>query len=258
MKKKIMTFVLLAAFILLLGGSYVLYNRLSANMERDSLVTNKAPATEAETAVGTDTEEAVGTHDTGAEVPEEPQLTPAPDFTVYDTEGNAVSLSDFAGKPVIVNFWASWCGPCKSEMPAFEDAFVEYGDEIQFLMVNMTDGNRETVEKASKFIEDQGYTFPVYFDTDIDAAMTYGVSSIPTTFLIDADGNIAAYAMGAINAEALLKESGLFFLRNKIGNATGGNLSSRPLLLLFLFLFHYRSSVSLKGTLEAYCVLSLL
>lgn len=199
-----MTLVLLAAFVVLIGGSYVLYNRLSANVERDSLVTNEGSAAKNTDAVeNKTTTENPGTAAEQEAVPEEPQKTPAPDFTVYDAEGNAVSLSDFAGKPVIVNFWASWCGPCKMEMPDFDAAFAEYGEEIQFLMVNMTDGNRETVEKASKFIADQGYTFPVYFDTDIDAAMTYGVSSIPTTYLIDKEGYIAAYAMGAINGEAL-------------------------------------------------------
>ncbi|MBP3544577.1 MAG: TlpA family protein disulfide reductase, partial [Lachnospiraceae bacterium] len=74
----------------------------------------------------------------------EPEKVPAPDFTVIDAEGNEVKLSDMRGKPVVVNFWASWCGPCKMEMPEFEEVYKELGDEVHFMMVNLTDGWQET------------------------------------------------------------------------------------------------------------------
>lgn len=130
-------------------------------------------------------------------------LHPAPSFTVYDAEGNAVTLDSLKGKPIVLNFWASWCGPCKSEMPDFEKVYAEYGDRVTFAMVNMTDGQRETQEKAQAHIDKEGFTFPVYFDLNQDAANTYGVSAIPTTYVIDADGNLVAYASGAISGEAL-------------------------------------------------------
>ena len=132
-----------------------------------------------------------------------PPESQAPDFTVYDADGNAHRLSDFFGKPIVLNFWASWCGPCKMEMPDFDAAYLDQGDEITFLMVNLTDGVDETVEGVSGFIDEQGYSFPVYFDSDFSAANTYMVQSIPMTFFIDENGYLQAYADSMISAELL-------------------------------------------------------
>ncbi len=175
---KLLIWVLL--FAVLITGAYVLYNTLSAGMEPQSL------ATMAPEASGTDSTEA--------------SKTAAPDFTVYDFDGNAHKLSDFRGKPVILNFWASWCGPCKSEMPEFQSFYDTYGETIHFLVVNLTDGYQETRESASAYIAEQGYTFPVYYDTDVDAAMAYGVNAVPVTYFIDAEGYFVAAAQGALDA----------------------------------------------------------
>ena len=122
---------------------------------------------------------------------------------VYDGEGNAVKFSDFAGKSVVINFWATWCGYSVKEMPSFEKAFAEYGDEIVFMMIDVTDGYQETKEDAMKFIEEKGYTFPVYYDTDLSAAGVYGASSLPATAFINAEGELVHGQLGMMSEESL-------------------------------------------------------
>lgn len=138
------------------------------------------------------------THEEG-----ENEYDPAPDFTVYDADGKPVKLSDMKGKPVVLNFWASWCPPCKAEMPDFDAVCKEYEGKVIFMMVNLTDGERETVESARNFIHMMEYSFPVYYDTDMEASNTYGIQSIPTTFFIDADGALVAYGSGALSENEL-------------------------------------------------------
>ncbi len=204
-------FVLALVFVLLLGGAYVLYQRLSSGQAGDNLAIAGSSTQSGESSSSSPSDSGSSQSSSGStgtqssQEEEEPELTLAPDFTVYDKDGNEVHLSDFAGKPIVLNFWASWCSPCKSEMPDFNQAYLDYGEEISFLMVNMTDGNRETVESASAFIEEQGYEFPVFYDTDYDAALTYGAYALPTTYFIDAEGYAVAWAQSALSAENLQK-----------------------------------------------------
>ena len=203
MKNKKIFLILVLAFVLLIGGASVLYSRLGGLAAQDQFQIQTKPTEEpaVETESQTRPEETAAPAETTAAT--EPQVPPAPDFTVYDADGNEVRLSDFVGKPVVLNFWASWCGPCQGEMPDFQQMYQQYGDEIQFMMVNLTDGSRETVSSASAFVKNKGYTFPVFYDTDLDAATVYGVYSIPITILIDAQGSYVAHAAGAVTADAL-------------------------------------------------------
>lgn len=128
----------------------------------------------------------------------------APDFTVLDENGKEVKLSDYFGKPIVLNFWASWCYYCKEEMPDFNEAYHDNPD-VQFLMLNVTDNYQETMSTAKKFIENAGYDFPVFYDTKLSAANAYGASGLPMTVFIDKNGNVATYASGMLSAENLSK-----------------------------------------------------
>ena len=198
MAKKITLLLLVLALVGLLIAARILYKDLGKDLAPDQLAVQTQPPA-SETAPGVPAESTVAPEAT------DPQPALAPDFTVYDAEGNPHRLSDFFGKPIVLNFWASWCGPCKMEMPDFQEKYLALGQDVQFLMINLTDGQRETVEVASKFIESQGYTFPVFYDSDSEAATVYQVYSIPTSYFLDAEGRLIARATGAIDAATLQK-----------------------------------------------------
>ena len=142
-------------------------------------------------------------HDHGHDDEQQAEIeNAAPDFTVVDKNGNKVSLSEMRGKPVVVNFWATWCSYCLAEMPDLEEAYLEHGDDVVFMIVNATRGD-ETVAKASEYIAESGYTFPVYYDTQLSAAGAYGLSSLPYTYFINADGSLAYTHRGMISPDVL-------------------------------------------------------
>lgn len=196
--------VILAA---ILGVAVFAYQKLQAKANLPSLEEEvKSSETEKKEDVPEDTKEN-GTEPEKTETSEDPgaKRQEAIDVTFYDSEGKAVKLSDYYGKPVVMNFWATWCGYCKQEMPDFQEVYEEYKDKVEFLFINSTDGSRETREKAETYLQEQGYTIPAFYDEDMDAVYTYSVNSLPTTMLLDKEGRVAAYAPGLIEKEALIK-----------------------------------------------------
>jgi len=175
MKKNMKWIISALALVLVIAGAGILYNRLAPEYQNGN--------------------------DRGSQTQEKAPVS-APDFTVTDMEGNAVKLSDFKGKPVVINFWATWCGFCKQEMPDFDKAAKDYPD-VQFMMINATDGYRETAEIAKNYISECGYEFDVFLDTQLEAVGKYYVTGFPATLFIDKDGNVAARANGAINYQTI-------------------------------------------------------
>ena len=198
MKKVI---IYLICFIVLIVGAKIGYDYLSENYERE--IPNKD--------VSIETSGDVNSGDTvsGDKLEE---IYPAIDFEVLSESGEKVKLSSYFGKPIVVNFWASWCGPCKAEIPEFIESYQKYGEEVEFLMVNLTDGQTDTVESVKEFVLENKYDFPLYFDTEFSAANAYQVYSIPQTLFIDENGNIQNLYIGMIDKNVLESEISNFRL----------------------------------------------
>lgn len=127
-----------------------------------------------------------------------------PDFKVYDINNNPVNLSEFENQAIVINFWASWCPPCREEMDYFQEAYEAYSEKgVKFFMINSTDGERETVETASEYFKENDYTMDMYFDLDFDASQSYGVRSLPMTFFVKKDGTLANYHLGSLDKDSL-------------------------------------------------------
>ena len=166
--------VTLLVLVIVIGGGMLLYNRFQSSVDLGEMVPTESISENL-----------------------------APDFTVTDSEGNPVKLSDFRGKGVVLNFWASWCGPCKMEMPHFQAAYEQYGEDVHFLMVNMSTAFGDSRADAAAVLEEGGYTFPVYYDDLSECAYGYGINAIPVTVFIDAEGNLVSAKTGAMNAADL-------------------------------------------------------
>lgn len=196
MNKNIKMIIILAAvFAGGLVAALVAYNTLSSRVRTENTTSGYAQG-ETVSVPGV-------TGSSGADDQSKKGKESARDFTMLDQNKKSVKLSDNYGKPIVLNFWASWCPPCRSEMPSFDKLYKEKGDVINVMMVNLTDGYRETTDAAEAFTEKNGYSFPVFFDTEIEGANGYGIMSIPTTVFIYADGTIMGTYMGAMNEDTL-------------------------------------------------------
>ena len=164
---------------------------------------------------GTDNETASGDGEPSAEKETEaesrPRL-PEIDFTLKDQYGNEHTLSDYKGKVVFLNFWASWCGPCKMEMPDIQALYEDTGmNEEDLVVLGIANPKSEeypynqdsTVEELTEFLDSNGYTYPVVMDTTGEIFEGYGIFSFPTTFMIDREGYVYGYVSGAITREMM-------------------------------------------------------
>ena len=189
-KRNVIIFSLVA--VLCFVGVYFLYNGLTKDY--------KEKETETTTVTTTIIEEENPATEKTLFYPQ--NVIKAEDFKAYDIDGNEVNLSDCYGKPIVLNFWSTWCNHCKVELPLFEKAYKENPD-ITFIMINITAA--DDIELVKELLEKNGYTFTVWLDSDVDATAKYGVSSIPATFFIDKDGNIVNHTVGEMDEATLEK-----------------------------------------------------
>lgn len=160
---------------------------------------------------GTNTSD--GSLDTEDKEEDDPlEIIPAPDMTFNDQNGVSHTLSDYKGKTVFLNFWATWCPPCRAEMPDIQALYEEYGENSGDLVIlgvaNPIDDNHPysndgTVEEIAAFLEENGYTYPVLMDIEGTSLTDYGISAFPTTFMIDRDGNVYGYVSGGLTREVM-------------------------------------------------------
>ncbi|CDN37105.1 redoxin domain-containing protein [Bacillus thuringiensis] len=130
----------------------------------------------------------------------------APDFTLTKLDGTNVKLSDLKGKKVILNFWATWCGPCQQEMPDMEAFYKEHKENVEILAVNYTPSEKGGgEEKVSNFAKEKGITFPILLDKNIDVPTAYKVITIPTSYFIDTKGVIQDKFIGPMTQKEMEK-----------------------------------------------------
>lgn len=201
MKKKDLTIIIILLLFaaLIIGGSFAYKHLSSKTGKKDVDLSDKDKniaidfETEKETESAQENSNTEATGDYG-------------DFTVYTEEGEAVKLSEkvAAGKPVIINFWTTWCGYCKMEMPDFNDCYNEYGDKIEFMMVDICGQGQDNREDAAAYVKEEAFDFPVYYDDDLAALQTYYTTGFPTTIIIDSNANVVYAQSGALTKDQLV------------------------------------------------------
>ena len=168
---------------------------ISADLAAVSGTTQEEPAAEQE--------DTTGAQEESGEIP----VVPAPDFTLTDQYGETHTLSDYQGQTVFLNFWATWCGPCKMEMPDIQALYEDWGENAGELVVlgvaGPNIGQEGSAEDIAAFLEENGYTYPVVMDETGTLFYQYGISAYPTTFMIDTEGNVFGYVQGAVSREVM-------------------------------------------------------
>jgi cytochrome c-type biogenesis protein len=185
------------------------YNQESISREEDTETEEPSKAGDQnESKDGTVTED-----NTIQEGSQKKEVIPAFDFTLTDQYGNEHTLSEYQGKVVFINFWATWCPPCKKEMPDIEELYKEYNlnqEEVIFLGIanpsttEHPNNSDVSIDEIKTFLEDNEYTFPTLFDETGEILKKYNISAFPTTFMIDKEGNIFGYVPGMMTKDIMV------------------------------------------------------
>ena len=205
-KKKLL--ITAAAFIIVIILGVIAYNSLKNDHGADNLIgetKNTGKESSADSSESQPQDSGTENSDSGTSEETAAEANPIPEFSMTNADGEKISISDLFGKPTVINFWASTCPYCIDEMPYFEEMYKEMGDEIQFVMLDIIGFNGETEEDGRVLIEENGYTFPVYYDTGSEATYALGLRSLPMTLFLDSEGNMTAVANGRIDKEILQK-----------------------------------------------------
>lgn len=202
----------IGAFLMIVMGLFVFSGKLSytANSTNASSNSNVTYST-GKDATNSNTEEnnKAETKNEGSSSNANNDKTPAIDFELKDQYGKTHKLSDYKGKVVFLNFWATWCPPCKMEMPDIQKIYEKYekqGEESEVVILSVAAPNTQDekdIDGIKAFLEENGYTYPVLMD---DGGYTFGayrISSLPTTFMIDKEGNVFGYVQGGLTQEAM-------------------------------------------------------
>ncbi|XJS10831.1 TlpA family protein disulfide reductase [Aerococcaceae bacterium WGS1372] len=205
---------IIIGFIVIFVGAYVVYQNniedpkeelamiSDVSVEEDiSSVDKQASESEQSEVLESDDVE-----DDDSDEIEEPSSTVwrGPSTTYLDAEDNVYRLLDNAGEPMIINIWASWCPPCRDEMPLFEQAYQEYGEDITFLMLNALESRpSETKEVALNYVESIDLSMPVYFDNKFANQIEFSASTLPLTAVLDADGEVVEIVRGQVSPAKL-------------------------------------------------------
>lgn len=207
--------VVLAVLVAVIAVAALAYNMLAPGASALPEIAQSAPGENSESATSEGTAESrsenvvenTATPSTGntnageADTDIATAASSLPNFSVQDRQGNTVELASMQGKPTFVCFWATWCPPCNAEAPHIQSLYETYGESINILMIDVTDGDRDTPEVVEEWIVENGYTYPIYLDTTMEASNACQVYYLPTSFVLDSQGNILASFSGAISEE---------------------------------------------------------
>jgi thiol-disulfide isomerase/thioredoxin len=210
--KGVASLIVTGALVIILAVASLVYPKISAwyeNMVNGGNEVTGSPALNG-SQQGTGTPQQNGNQQNNAAEPvtvtDVPLAAPngdngAKDFYIVKSDGTTARLSDFYGKPLVVNIWATWCGYCKEEFPFFDAALKTYGDRVEFMFVDLCDGRQETRAKADKYMASKGCSFPVYYETLDKVLDTYNDGGIPLTLFINPDGTIFKKRIGAFSGQ---------------------------------------------------------